>query len=256
MEHAAKTHIGLVRRINEDEYALLTDLGTFHVAIVADGMGGALAGEIASSIAVEVVSRELRGKLEGKSVEDVADDLSDFLVEAILKANEEIFQRGSSASSMSGMGTTIVVGVVTTDTVTMAFIGDSRGYLIGRDTIRQLTDDHSLVNELYKHGQLTEEEVSSHPQRNIITRAVGTELSVQVDLISAPWQKGQIVLICTDGLTDLVSNEQIMKIVNEEGTLSEKVDKLIQNALDGGGNDNITVVALQNTDGQKRGDAL
>jgi protein phosphatase len=255
MEHAAKTHIGLVRRINEDEYSLLTDLGTFRVAIVADGMGGALAGEIASSIAVEVVSRELRSRLAGKSIEEVSYDLSDFLVEAILKANEEIFQRGNSASSMSGMGTTIVVSVVTEDNVTMAFIGDSRGYLIGRDYIKQLTDDHSLVNELYKHGQLTEEEVTSHPQRNIITRAVGTEGAVQVDLISTSWQTGQIVLLCTDGLTDLVSNEEIMQIVNEEGTLPEKVDKLIQKALDGGGNDNITVVALQNMGGEKRGDA-
>ncbi|GAX90421.1 Stp1/IreP family PP2C-type Ser/Thr phosphatase [Effusibacillus lacus] len=254
MKYAAKSHIGLVRQINEDEFALHVDLDPYQVVLVADGMGGHLAGEIASSIAVEVAGQYLREKLSAKTGQEAEPDLSDSIVEAILLANEEIFRRGQSTSGYSGMGTTIVAGIVSPHSITMGYIGDSRGYLIKPEGIRQLTDDHSLVNELYKNGQLTEEEVNSHPQRNILTRALGTDQRVEVDLINTRWKEGDILLLCTDGLTNLVSDEEIEQVMKHVGSLEEKIDKLIERALEEGGTDNITVVALQNTGREKRGE--
>lgn len=255
MEYAAKSHIGLVRQINEDEFALHMDLEPFQAVLVADGMGGHMAGEIASSIAVEVAGRELTGFLRGKSLEEAEPYISDYIVDAILRANEEIYNRGKSISGHSGMGTTIVASIVSPSSITLGYIGDSRGYLITPDRIRQLTDDHSLVNELYKNGQLTEEEVSTHPQRNILTRAVGTDLQVEVDVVATPWKEGDVLLLCTDGLTNLVSDEEIQQTFYQPGSLEDKLDRLIQMALHQGGNDNITIVALQNTAVRKEGEA-
>lgn len=255
MEYAAKSHIGLVRQINEDEFALHMDMAPFQAVLVADGMGGHMAGEIASSIAVEVAGRELIGFLQGKSFTEAEPYVSDYIVESILRANEEIYNRGRSISGYSGMGTTIVASIVSPRSITLGYIGDSRGYLITPDRIRQLTDDHSLVNELYKKGQLTEEEVNSHPQRNILTRAVGTDLQVEVDVVVTPWKEGDVLLLCTDGLTNLVTDQEIRQTIWQEGTLEEKIDRLIQMALNQGGNDNITIVALQNTADKKEGEA-
>ncbi|MFC4766065.1 Stp1/IreP family PP2C-type Ser/Thr phosphatase [Effusibacillus consociatus] len=254
MEYAAKSHIGLVRQINEDEFAVHVDLNSYQVVLVADGMGGHMAGEIASSIAVEVAGLSLREKLQGKTEEEVESDLSDFIVESILLANEAIYQRGQSSSGCSGMGTTIVATIVSPRSITMGYIGDSRGYLLTPNGIKQLTDDHSLVNELFKNGQLTEEELSTHPQKNILTRALGTDQRVEVDLISAQWAEGDILLLCTDGLTNLVTDREIEQVMKEEGSLDDKINRLIERALEEGGNDNITVVALRNTVGEKRGE--
>lgn len=255
MDYAAKSHTGLVRQINEDEFALHMDLDPYQVVLVADGMGGHSAGEIASSIAVEVAGLSLREKLADKTEAEAEPYLSDFIVESILRANEEIFQRGKSSSGYSGMGTTIVASVVGPRSITMGYIGDSRGYLITPDAIVQLTDDHSLVNELYKKGQLTEEEANAHPQKNILTRALGTDQRVEVDLISSRWAIGDILLLCTDGLTNLVSDEEILQVMQQDnGSLDDKINRLIERALEEGGNDNITVIALQNTQDGKRGE--
>lgn len=254
MEYAAKSHIGLVRQINEDEFALHMDLGSFHAVLVADGMGGHMAGEVASSIAVEVVGKQLVEHLKGIPQEEIEPQLGDLIVQAILRANEEIYHRSRSVSGYSGMGTTIVASIIGSQTITMGYIGDSRGYLITEEGIRQLTDDHSLVNELYKSGQLTEEEAHSHPQRNIITRALGTDLDVKVDLVVTPWRHSDVLLLCTDGLTDLVTDEEIQTIIDNQGSLDEKIDQLVQMALEQGGKDNITIVALQNTVVAKEGE--
>lgn len=192
MEYAAKSHIGLVRQINEDEFALFTDLRPYRVVVIADGMGGHSAGEVASSIAVEVAGKQLVAYLDGKSEAEVEPELNDYVVESILRANEEIYKRGNSSSGYTGMGTTIVAGIVSPRSITLGNIGDSRGYLISGKEIRQLTDDHSLVNELKKSGQLTDEEAETHPRKNILTRALGTDPNVQVDLIVTAWQAGDI----------------------------------------------------------------
>jgi serine/threonine protein phosphatase PrpC len=246
MQYAAKTHVGLVRQLNEDGYALAGDLEPYGVAVIADGMGGHLAGEVASSLAVETVVKHIK-----EHVVPVADP-SDLLIEAMNLANRVVYERAKRSEGLSGMGTTLVASLFNHDHIYVGHIGDSRGYLYQGGELKQLTDDHTLVNELYKSGQITAEEASHHPQRNIVTRAVGTDSHVAADLAHLTWSEGDILLLCSDGLTNMVPGEQILAVLREEGTLSDKVDDLINRALAAGGHDNITVVAVQNE--AERGD--
>lgn len=251
MEQAALTHIGLVRQVNEDGYALLSDTRPFHAVMVADGMGGHLAGEVASAVAIEEVKKELRQRMEaGLSADTTPLEL---VREAIQIANQAVFRRATDSPGCSGMGTTIVVALYDQHNIWLGFIGDSRAYLINKDSIRQLTDDHSLVNELLKSGQITKEEAVHHPQKNILTRSLGTDLYVQVDTLETSWQDGDILLLCSDGLTNLLQEEEIASILHKEGNMQNKLQQLVQLALHKGGNDNITVVAVRNSadeDGQ------
>lgn len=253
MEQAAVTHIGLVRQVNEDGYALLLDTKPFCVVMVADGMGGHLAGEVASAVAIEEVENELRQRMK----EGIPEDASplELVREAIQVANQAVYRRASSTPGCSGMGTTIVVALYDKSNIWLGFIGDSRAYLITDQQIYQLTDDHSLVNELLKRGQITEEEANHHPQRNILTRSLGTDLYVQVDTLHTPWQKDHILLLCSDGLTNLIREEEIADILRGEGAIEGKLQQLVKLALQKGGNDNITVVAVRNTgEEEERGD--
>ncbi|MCX7568426.1 Stp1/IreP family PP2C-type Ser/Thr phosphatase [Tumebacillus sp. DT12] len=240
MQYAAKTHIGLVRQLNEDGYAIEADLRPFGVAVVADGMGGHLAGEVASSLAVETFV----GHIKAAGATDA--DPSDELMEGMQRANRVVYERSSSSDGLSGMGTTLVATLFDESQVFLGHIGDSRGYLYQAGMLRQLTDDHTLVNELFKNGQITAEEASHHPQRNIVTRAVGTDEKVQADLMRLQWSKGDILLLCSDGLTNMVKQDQLAEILAADLPLATKVDTLIDKALAAGGYDNITVVAVQN----------
>jgi len=240
MQYAAKTHIGLVRQLNEDGYAVEADLQPFGVAVVADGMGGHLAGEVASSLAVETFV----GHIKATGGTDA--DPSDELMEGMQRANRVVYERSSSSEGLSGMGTTLVATLFDESQVFLGHIGDSRGYLYQDGSLRQLTDDHTLVNELFKNGQITAEEASHHPQRNIVTRAVGTDEKVQADLMRLQWSQGDILLLCSDGLTNMVTQEQLTQILASDLPLTAKVDTLVDKALAAGGFDNITVVAVQN----------
>ncbi|HEU4963084.1 MAG TPA: Stp1/IreP family PP2C-type Ser/Thr phosphatase [Bacilli bacterium] len=241
MQAAAKTHIGLVRQLNEDGYAVQADLEPFGVAVIADGMGGHLAGEVASSLAVETAIGHITAHQQ-----DLAYDRSDLLVEAMQKANGVVYQHATSSEGLSGMGTTLIVTMFDGEQLYLGHIGDSRGYLYQAGELTQLTDDHTLVHELYKNGQITAEEASQHPQRNIVTRAVGTDERVQADLLHKQWGHGDILLLCSDGLTNMVSVEKMQDILQGEAELTAKVDQLVELALQAGGHDNITVVAVQN----------
>jgi len=247
MHYAAKTHVGLVRQLNEDGFATVVDQQPYGVAVVADGMGGHLAGEVASSLAVEAVVQHIQEQA------DVETDPSDLLVGAIQAANRVVYDRASSSDGLSGMGTTLVASLFTSAHVYLCHIGDSRAYLLQDGQLKQLTDDHTLVNELFKSGQITAEEAIHHPQRNIVTRAVGTEALVAADLSHQEWSEGDILLLCSDGLTNMVEREQMQAIVAGEATLEAKIDQLIAEALKAGGHDNITVVAIQNS--SERGEA-
>lgn len=240
MQTAAKTHIGLVRQLNEDGYAVHADLQPFGAAVIADGMGGHLAGEVASSLAVETVINHIKDNQNDQT------DRSDLLIEAMQHANRIVHNRATSSEGLSGMGTTLVAAMFNGDEVYIGHIGDSRAYLWQQEGLRQLTDDHTLVNELYKNGQITAEEATHHPQRNIVTRAVGTDEQVQADLIHTEWREGDILLLCSDGLTNLVTSEQITDILQQDLPLTAKIDTLIDQALKAGGYDNITAVAVQN----------
>lgn len=247
MQYAAKTHVGLVRQLNEDAYAIVPHQELFGVAVVADGMGGHLAGEVASALAVEAVVKHI----SEHTSQDITDP-NELLVGAIKEANTAVHQRALSQQGLSGMGTTLMVSLLDAQQIYLGHIGDSRAYLLQAGELRQVTDDHTLVNELYKNGQITWEEALHHPQRNIVTRAVGTDERVQADLLRLEWSEGDLFLLCSDGLTNMVEDRLISDILRSDLSLAAKVDALLDKAILAGGHDNITVVLVQNQ--SERGD--
>lgn len=246
-----KSHVGRVRQINEDYYACVADLNGRVLAIVADGMGGHQAGDIASRLAVERIVKELR-HLDGQLD---AEDAREQLMNAVLLANREVYDYAVNHPECSGMGTTVVAALLGESSVITAHIGDSRLYFYNADGLVMKTEDHSLVNELLKSGQITEEEASVHPHRNVIMRSLGTEPDVLVDLGQFEWSEGDVVLICSDGLTNKVGHASLENWLQKQISLQAKVDGLVQEALDAGGEDNITLVAVQKKldVGQKEG---
>ena len=228
---AALSHAGRKRRHNEDAYVLEPPLFA-----VADGMGGAKAGEIASSLAAGAL-QESDG--DGSSGEARVAAL-------IEEANRRVFRRATEDRDASGMGTTMTVALVEDDQVAIGHVGDSRAYLIREGRLEQLTDDHSLVAELVRSGKLTPEEAEIHPQRAVITRAVGTEPDVDVDTFSVQGASGDLFLICSDGLTDMVDEATILEAVElNRGDLKAAAKALVNAANRVGGEDNITVVFFE-----------
>jgi serine/threonine protein phosphatase PrpC len=229
--YAVASDTGRRRRRNEDNYVVTPPLFA-----VADGMGGAQAGEVASRLAASAVEG---GDSNGPGGLERVDAL-------IQEANRRIYDRASTDPTASGMGTTMTVALVEGMTVAIGHVGDSRAYLVRGDTMEQLTEDHSLVNELLKSGKLSEEEAQVHPQRSVITRAVGTDPDVDVDGFTIEAEEGDIFLICSDGLTDMVEDEEILELVAENrDDLDKAVKALVTAANRGGGEDNITAVAFQ-----------
>ncbi|HEX2359160.1 MAG TPA: Stp1/IreP family PP2C-type Ser/Thr phosphatase [Solirubrobacterales bacterium] len=230
IEEAHRTDTGRQRHANEDSY-----YASAPVFAVADGMGGAQAGEVASRIAAGAFEKgvDSEGPAEGQ-LETIA-----------LDANREIHERAQRDSSRAGMGTTLTAAMVRGNEVALSHVGDSRAYVFRDGELKRLTKDHSLVEELRRQGRLTEEEAEEHPQRSIITRALGPEPEVNVDTMTVPATPGDVFLLCSDGLTTMVSDEEIRKILSEARSLRSAVNKLIDAANSGGGRDNITAVAFR-----------
>jgi protein phosphatase len=230
VEEAARTDAGRQRLANEDAY-----LARSPVYAVADGMGGAQAGEVAARIAAESFDTHLGDSgTPGERLTRVATE-----------ANRRIFELSHEDASHSGMGTTLTGALVSEDEVTIVHVGDSRAYLFRDGELRQLTRDHSLVEELRRRGRLTSEEAEEHPQRSIITRALGPDAEVDLDLHSHQARSGDVFLICSDGLTSMVREEQLRRIILESTSLDEAVSALIDEANRRGGRDNITVVMFR-----------
>jgi protein phosphatase len=220
---------GRKRRRNEDAYVIEPPLFA-----VADGMGGAQAGEIASRLAASALRGSDPGRLE----------------ELIQEANRRVHQRSVQDATASGMGTTLTVAEIVGESVSIGHVGDSRAYLVRGGRLEQLTQDHSLVAELVRSGKLTPEEAESHPQRSVITRALGTDPDVDVDTFAVEPKPGDVFLLCSDGLTSMVDDQVIEQLVEEQrGDLEALVKSLIRAANKGGGEDNITVVAFDIADG-------
>src|SRR3954454_9348797 len=234
-EEAHKTDTGRQRHANEDSYFARSP-----VFAVADGMGGAQAGEVASRIAASTFER--RGKV---NPEEPAEEQLEDIAQA---ANREIHQLAQEDSSRAGMGTTLTAALVRGDEVALGHVGDSRAYVLRQGQLKRLTKDHSLVEELRRQGRLTEEQAEEHPQRSIITRALGPEPNVNVDTMTFPARDGDIYLLCSDGLTTMVSDDEIRQILVESRTLRSAVNKLVEAANRGGGRDNITAVAFRLAD--------
>ncbi len=229
---AGNTDPGRRRRRNEDAYVCEPPLFA-----VADGMGGAQAGELASALASEAL-RE--GSIGGAADQRVT--------QLIQEANRRVFERASADAAASGMGTTVTVALADAENGRVLFghVGDSRAYLIRDGSLVQLTDDHSLVAELVRSGKLSPEEAETHPQRSVITRALGTDPSVDVDTFAVEARPGDLFLICSDGLSTMVGDETILDVVERHrGDLDEAVGALLSAANRGGGEDNITAVLFE-----------
>jgi serine/threonine protein phosphatase PrpC len=230
---AVATHTGRKRRHNEDAYVCAPPLFA-----IADGMGGARAGEVASSLAAGAVEA---GEANGNGKERVA--------ALIQSANRRVYERSSSDAEVAGMGTTMTVALVEDATVTFGHVGDSRAYVLRDGVLEQLTDDHSLVAELVRGGKLSAEEAEHHPQRSVITRALGTDPDVDVDTFAVEARQGDVFILCSDGLTDMVGDEEIGEVLDEgRGNLEEAAKELVRRANKAGGQDNITVIAFEMTD--------
>jgi len=233
-EEAHKTDTGRQRQANEDSYFAKAPLFA-----VADGMGGAQAGEVASRIAAGAFERAPRS--EDASAEGQLEEIAQ-------QANRRIHRLAQEDSSRAGMGTTLTAAMLRDDEVALGHVGDSRAYLLRNGELRRLTKDHSLVEELRRQGRLTEEQAEEHPQRSIITRALGPEPNVNVDTMTFPARDGDVFLLCSDGLTTMVSDDQIRDILVNSRSLRSAVNRLVEAANRGGGRDNITAVAFRVAD--------
>ncbi|MGI6065591.1 MAG: Stp1/IreP family PP2C-type Ser/Thr phosphatase [Bacillota bacterium] len=235
MQAEVITNIGLVRKKNED--AVFSDLDR-QIFIVADGMGGCAAGEVASAVAVETVSQVV--------LNNPGESPGEILRNAVYQANNRIYEIARENPQYAGMGTTITVSWIVEDLIYLAHVGDSRAYLIRNGEITSLTKDHSLVGELMREGGLTEEQAMTHPQKNILTRALGCNPLVEVDVAEVSFHKGDYLLLCTDGMSNLVNSEDIVRIINSSDNIKESVRQLLNLALERGGYDNITAILVAN----------
>jgi PPM family protein phosphatase len=230
VEHAGRTDVGRQRSANEDDFVLAPPFFA-----VADGMGGAKAGEVASAMATE--------GFEGE--QDSGEPAEAQLARILRDANKRIYELAVADESHRGMGTTLTAAKVTGDEVSLGHVGDSRAYRMRDGELEQLTKDHSLVAELERSGQITAEAAEHHPQRSIITRALGPEPDVEVDTYTLTGREGDLFLLCSDGLTSMISDDEVGSILRSADSLDAAADALVRAANQSGGKDNITVVLFR-----------
>jgi serine/threonine protein phosphatase PrpC len=230
-DYAPLTHPGKLRRVNEDSYLARSPL-----FVIADGMGGAQAGEVASATAIEVFQDGLP---------DGPGSAEERMARMVEEANRRVHERSLGDRDLQGMGTTTTAVYVGDPDVSIAHVGDSRAYLLRAGTFERLTEDHTLVEEFVRQGKLTQEEAEEHPQRSIITRALGPEEQVAVDTLSIRGRDGDVFLVCSDGLTSMVPEARVGEILQQAATLSAAASALVQAANDAGGRDNITVLLFR-----------
>lgn len=238
MKISSLTDIGNTREMNQDYlYSSEESVGKLpNLFLVADGMGGHKAGEFASRYVVEHIVRSIKGSKEEKAV--------GILSESIETANRKLKEYADAHQQMRGMGTTIVAAVIQGRTLLVANVGDSRLYIVG-DEITQVTQDHSLVQEMVRLGQMDPQSAKNHPDKNIITRAVGVSEKVKIDIFERQLRAGEYIILCSDGLTNMVEDSVILQILHGAGSLSDKAERLIELANKNGGKDNITVIIIE-----------
>ncbi len=243
MQFTSLTDTGKIRFNNED-YCTATKVEGYTVLILSDGMGGANCGEVASSVAVSTVLESFTPEVMKKLS---LPEIPKFLKTSIKKTNKLLFELSFSEENYRGMGATLEVCLIKDDTLYIAHIGDSRVYCISpTNEIMQLTKDHSLVESMIDSGEISREEALSHPQKHIITRAIGTVRDIEADIICHPLSTGDTVLLCSDGLTNMLSDTDILNILTSDASLEDRAQELIKKANDAGGTDNISVVLACN----------
>lgn len=225
---------GLKRGLNED-YALYYECGDFKIYVVADGMGGHNAGEVASKMAAERI-------IDYVKINFSKTDESELIATAIEEVNKEIFNFSMTSDNLNGMGTTVTACLITKDNVYVANVGDSSCMGIKNGVIKKITKDHSLVQELIDSGTISESEAVNHPKKNIITRALGTSALVSVDVFNLKHNDYELLLLCSDGLTNEVAKEEILEIINSKSSYEDMANELVDRAKEKGGRDNITVL--------------
>ena len=240
MEVFSKSDIGLIRTTNQDDCRFGVISPSCVWAVVCDGMGGANGGNIASAAAVEYISTEI----EKMYSEDLSkSELATLMTEIVSQANSKLYEMALSDSELAGMGTTCEFVLVKDTMVHVVHVGDSRTYAIRGGKIKQLTEDHSVVQEMVRRGEITYEQAENHPNKNFITRALGIKPEIYLDYIEANFIYGDVLLICSDGLSNFITTGDMVKICNEnrgEGL----VDTLVEKAKEQGGRDNITVTVI------------
>ena len=241
MISAAYSDIGKKRLANEDSYFVSEFTKNIGYIIVADGMGGHRGGAVASKMTVDCIKSCFDKNFEWKN----EGDIKNLLKNAIELANKTVYAVAKEDSHLLGMGTTVVLCIVENENLYIANVGDSRLYHITQDKINQVTKDHSVVQELIDLGEISEKEAENHPNRNLITRAVGTNADVETDFYKFKAKSGDMIVICTDGLSNMVGKDEIKSIVTSEIDLKDAVKKLVDRANERGGLDNITVAAVK-----------
>lgn len=236
LDAAARSDVGLRRGANEDSYALAASLGLY---LVADGMGGHVAGQVASQLAAKCTVEALQ------SVHEDDASLTEKLRYCVAWANRSIFDTAEAKPELAGMGTTLVAVLAGSGRVALAHVGDSRAYLVRGGRIRQLTDDHSLVAELVRRHELSPDAAQDHPHRHVLTRALGVRRRVDADLAELTPAGGDVLVLCSDGLTNHVADAEIAALVSSETVLDEACGRLIDLANARGGEDNITVALVR-----------
>ena len=240
MKIVAKTDKGLVRESNQDAYAVGELPGEVAWAVVCDGMGGVAGGNIASSLAVKVISDKITScyheRMRDNSIKNLLDS-------AITAANREVYDMGEEQLDLKGMGTTVVCVIVRNSCVYVAHAGDSRAYIAHDDVVEQITTDHSMVQDLVDRGKITAEEAEHHPNKNIITRALGVSKKIDIDFDQFDLNENDTIILCTDGLSNYVSTQDIIEDI-KDGQYYAFADRLVKRANNNGGGDNITVVAI------------
>ena len=236
----AKTDIGLKRSSNQDSYAAGELPDSVAWAVVCDGMGGAAGGNFASSTAVKLISERIcasyRQGMSSNSIRNV-------LTSAITAANISVYDMSVANPELAGMGTTVVAALISNGSVCIAHAGDSRAYILNNGNLKQLTKDHSFVQEMVDRGNLTLDEAKEDPRKNLITRALGVEKELRIDFCEEFIDENDVILICTDGLTNYVEPEEIYELTND-GNFYEFAERLVNRANKNGGGDNITVVTV------------
>ena len=234
----SRTDIGLKRKLNQD-YVFTADrpVGNLpNLYLVADGMGGHKAGGFASKYAVETIVEKVNSKKDA--------DVFMILHQAIAEANKRVREKAAEDESMAGMGTTLVAATICDNVLKVANVGDSRLYLVNEE-IHQITIDHSLVEEMVRLGGINREQARNHENKNIITRAIGAQSSVNPDFFEVNLKKGDRIFMCTDGVSNMLTDEEILSILNGEGTEEERIEKIVEAANEHGGRDNITVIVCK-----------
>ncbi|MEG0022085.1 MAG: Stp1/IreP family PP2C-type Ser/Thr phosphatase [Bacilli bacterium] len=246
MEYCYLTDPGKIRDHNEDSVTVVKNINDEILLAVADGMGGHRGGEIASSIAINIIARRFSEQAEIGSKEDAIE----WIKRIVIEANTAIYKYTEQNPDSVGMGTTLVMAIVTKEFLLFGNIGDSSGFVIKNKKIHKITTDHTLVNLLVKSGELTLEEAKDHPRKNVLMKALGATTDVDMDVFDIT-DEIEGILLCSDGLTNMLDDEQITKVLNEDHTGEEKLEKLVIKCNNRGGTDNISIAYLNKGGGIK-----